>query len=361
MSYRVQIDYEAIAVKCESVCEVAEKQIAELNHMFLDIKNSSQSLDNSQTETLQRLIVEERDSLVGKIKKLKAKAKKVARIGVVQGDSDTLRLNSDDRVDEAAQELQNQVNDLAAKKLIEMRTLYQSLLESSIVEHQKRLKNTANGVVTIPIEIQKLLNSIQDKIERQFTYLAYLKNNTLSGDDLIKAGRELKNESYESRIEKERQKIRSELEAARVEKTAIEKLVTENKSLSEIRSGATEEIIGEKIRQKSLKIIMSAISARGFIVDKKNIKIKRETNEVILVGLKASGEKAEFRVFLDGKFIYDFRGYEGQACQKDIQPFLNDLEEVYGLHFTKTQEIWSNPDKISSMKYQMAKTNTKKR
>ena len=77
--------------------------------------------------------------------------------------------------------------------------------------------------------------------------------------------------------------------------------------------------------------------------------------------LKASGEKAEFRVFMDGKFIYDFRGYEGQACQKDIQPFLNDLEEVYGLHVTKTQEIWSNPDKISSMKYQTVKTNTNKR
>ena len=96
-------------------------------------------------------------------------------------------------------------------------------------------------------------------------------------------------------------------------------------------------------------------------MDKKNIKIKRDTNEVIMVGLKASGEKAEFRVFLDGKFIYDFRGYEGQVCQKDIQPFLNDLEEVYGLHVTKTHEIWSNPDKISSMKYQTVKTNTNKR
>ena len=242
-----------------------------------------------------------------------------------------------------------------------MRTLYQSLLESSIEENQKRLRDKANGVVTIPVEIQKLLDSIQNETERQFTYLAYLKNDTLSGDDLIRAGRELKNETYESRIEKEREKIRRELEAARLEKTIIDKVVTENKTLSEIRSVATEEIVGEKIRQKSLKIIMSAITARGFIVDKKNIKIKRDTNEVILVGLKASGEKAEFHVFLDGKFIYDFRGYEGQACQKDIQPFLNDLEEVYGLHVTKTQEIWSNPDKISSMKYQTVKTNTNKR
>lgn len=361
MSHQVQIDYEAIAIRCESICEVAERQIAELDQILSDIENGSQSLHNSQTETLRQSLVEERDSLAGKIENLKSQAKEVAKKGVVSGDSDRLRLDSADNVDKAAQELQNQVNELAAKRLVEMRALYQSLLENSIEENQKRLRDKANGVVTIPAEIQKLLDSIQDETERQFTYLAYLKNDTLSGDDLIRAGRELKNETYESRIEKEREKIRRELEAARVEKATIDKVVTENKTLSEIRSAATEEIVGEKIRQKSLKIIMSAITARGFIVDKKNIKIKRDTNEVILVGLKASGEKAEFRVLLDGKFIYDFRGYEGQACQKDIQPFLNDLEEVYGLHVTKTQEIWSNPDKISSMKYQTVKTNTNKR
>ena len=116
-----------------------------------------------------------------------------------------------------------------------------------------------------------------------------------------------------------------------------------------MQEAATTEIVGEKVRQKSLKIIMQAIKARGFVVDKNNIKIKRDTNEVIMVAQKASGEKAEFRVFLDGKFIYDFRGYEGQACQKDIGPFMKDLEEVYGVHVTKQTEIWSNPDKISTI------------
>ena len=128
-----------------------------------------------------------------------------------------------------------------------------------------------------------------------------------------------------------------------------------------MRESATTEIVGEKVRQKSLKIIMDAIKQRGFIVDKKNIKINRESNEVVMVALKASGEKAEFRVFLDGRFIYDFRGYEGQACQKDIEPFMKDLEEVYGIHVTKSQEIWSNPDKISTMKYQTFNTNKNRR
>ena len=361
MSHQVQIDYEAIAIRCESICEVAEKQIAELDQMLADIESGSKTLMKSQVVALKQTIEAGRNSLAENINALRMRAKEVAKKGVVSGDSDRLRQNSADNVDKAAQELQNQVNELAAKRLVEMRALYQGLLESSIEENQKRLREKANGVVTIPTEIQKFLDSIQDETERQFTYLAYLKNDTLSGDDLIRAGRELKNETYESRIEKEREKIRRELEAARVEKTTIDKVVTENKPLSEIRSAATEEIVGEKVRQKSLKIIMSAISARGFIVDKKNIKINRDANEVILVGLKASGEKAEFRVFLDGRFVYDFRGYEGQACQKDIQPFLDDLEKVYGIHITKTQEIRSNPDKVSTMKYQAVKTNTNKR
>ena len=110
-----------------------------------------------------------------------------------------------------------------------------------------------------------------------------------------------------------------------------------------------------------MHIIIDAIKKYGFIVDKKNVKIKRDTNEVILVALKASGQKAEFRVFLDGKFMYDFRGYEGQACQKDIEPFMHDLEEVYGIPVTKQIEIWSNPDKISTMKYQAMNTNKNKK
>ena len=361
MSHQVQIDYKAIAIKCESICEVAEKQIAELDQMLADVESGSKTLMESQVVALKQTIEAERDLLIENINALRMRAKEVAKKGVVTGDSDRLRLNPSDNVEKIAQDLQNQINETATKRIVEMRALLQSLIAENIEENERRLRNKANGVVTITADIQKLLDSVPDEVERQFTYLAYLKDDTLSGDTLLKAGIALKNESYESRIEKERDRIRLELEVAKVDKTTIEKVVSDNKSLSEIRTAATEEIVGEKVRQKSLKIIMSAISARGFIVDKKNIKIKRDTNEVILVGLKASGEKAEFRVFLDGRFVYDFRGYEGQACQKDIQPFLDDLEEVYGMHITKTQEIWSNPDKISTMKYQAVKTNSNKR
>ena len=214
--------------------------------------------------------------------------------------------------------------------------------------------------------LKQFLDGIEDETLRQFTYIAYLQNTSLRGEALLEAGRALVGKTYEARLEEERSRIREELKAARVEASTIEEVTkasggTAKEQIAAMQEAATTEIVGEKVRQKSLKIIMQAIKARGFVVDKNNIKIKRDTNEVVLVALKASGEKAEFRVFLDGKFIYDFRGYEGQACQKDIEPFMHDLEEVYGVKVTSQQTIWSNPDKISTMKYQSINTNKNKR
>ena len=343
MSHQVQINYEAIAIQCNSICEVAEKQLNELDRLLAKIESESTQLLNEQTRALQRQILSERESLLEEMKQLRERA-----------DRRTLSSTSE------ATKLQKRVNELASQKIIAFEETLRTLLRDRLQDNQRKLLERSNGVITIDEQTQKLLDGIQDVALRQFVYIAYLKDNTLSGDALLKAGQALMGQTYESRMQEEQVKIRAEMEAARVDKATIDKVVTEGKTIAEIRENATTEIVGEKVRQKSLKIIMDAVQKRGFIVDKKNIKINREKNEVILVALKASGEKAEFKVYLDGRFIYDFRGYEGQACQKDIEPFMKDLEEVYGIHVTKTQEIWRNPDKISTMKYQTFNTNKNK-
>ena len=343
MSHQVQINYEAIAIQCNSICEVAEKQLKELDRLLAEIESESTQLLNEQTRALKRQILSERESLLEEMKQLRERA-----------DRRTLSSTRE------ATNLQKRVNELASQKIIAFEETLRTLLGDKLQDNQRKLLERSNGVITIDAQTQKLLDSIQDVALRQFVYIAYLKDNTLSGDALLKAGQALMGQTYESRIQEEQAKIRAEMEAARVDKATIDKVVTEGKTIVEIRENATTEIVGEKVRQKSLKIIMDAVQKRGFIVDKKNIKINREKNEVILVALKASGEKAEFKVYLDGRFIYDFRGYEGQACQKDIEPFMKDLEEVYGIHVTKTQEIWRNPDKISTMKYQTFNTNKNK-
>jgi len=361
MSHQVQIDYQAIAIQCNSICEVAEKQLKELDEMIATLEETSTQLLNDETNRLKKQIEKERDALLGKIKKVRENANEKALKRICSVDSDSEEYRKRNEAINAARDLQYTVNILASQQLIAFEETLRTLLGDKLQDDYRKLLERSNGVVTISGQIQSLLDSISDVALRQFVYLAYIKDNSLSGEALISAGKELMGKTYKARVEEERAKIRAELESARVEKTVIEKVVDGGKSISEMRESATTEIVGEKVRQKSLKIIMDAIKQRGFIVDKKNIKINRESNEVVMVALKASGEKAEFRVFLDGRFIYDFRGYEGQACQKDIEPFMKDLEEVYGIHVTKSQEIWSNPDKISTMKYQTFNTNKNRR
>lgn len=357
MSHTVQINYQQIAIQCHSICEVAQNQVAELDKMLATLEQSSTRLLNSQTYALRSQIEKERDELVRAIEDVLAKADKDAERGIVSGDSDRLNVNQPRAVITTAEQLKARVNELSSTKLAQMRALLESLLSESIVKNQQRLLDLANGVVRIDEDTESLLSGIADEVLRQYAYIAFVNDSSLRGNALIEAGKALMNESVEERYEKEAELIRAELAAAKIPQETVSKIVSEGKTISEIREVATNEIVGEKIRQKSMKIIMKAITERGFIVDKKNIKINRETNEVTMVALKVSGERATFKVYLDGRFIYDFKGYQGQACQKDIEPFMTALEDVYGMHITATEEIWSNPDKISTMKYQAMNTN----
>lgn len=365
MSHQVKIDYEQIAVQCNSVCEVAESQLKALDALIEKIESNSSTLLNEQTVVLKMQIEKEKVALRKQIEIVRKKAEEDAKRGVVQTNNHDVRYQHMNDSINAANELRRQIDTLASQKMVEYEGLLSTLLLESLQSNYQKLLNQGNGVVTVDDALKQFLDGIKDETLRQFTYIAYLQNTSLRGEALLEAGRALVGKTYETRLEEERSRIREELKAARVEASTIEEVTkastgTAKEQIAAMQEAATAEIVGEKVRQKSLKIIMQAIKARGFVVDKNNIKIKRDTNEVIMVAQKASGEKAEFRVFLDGKFIYDFRGYEGQACQKDIGPFMKDLEEVYGVHVTKQTEIWSNPDKISTMKYQAINTNKNK-
>lgn len=365
MSHQVEIDYRNIAVRCESICEVAETVLQKLDTVLSRLQNTSESLSNDQTKALAERIESEKNKLCKRIGEVRKQAEQDARQGTVKTDSDVLRRQHRSDTVRMAEELRQEADRMQSQSLVEFEGLLNVLLGEKIKDNYQRLLLKANGVVFIPSSVQKILDSIENVMLRNFTYLAYLQDDTLSGEALLEAGRNMATQTYEQRCAAETEKIRAELAAAKLDSKIIESVLRrkgENarESMSAIRSAATQELVGEKIRQKSLKIIIDAVRERGFIVDKKNIKINRETNEVVMIAMKASGEKAQFRIFLDGKFIYDFRGYEGQACQKDIMPFLKDLEEVYGVEIVKQTEIWSNPDKLSTMKHQTLNINRNK-
>lgn len=366
MSVQVQIDYEQIAVRCESVCEAAEAAAAELDGLLEKISANASALQNGESEALEKSIRAEKEAILKRVRAVRAKAEEAAKQGTVHTNNHDARYAKRDEAIEEAERLQGEITALAGERVTEYESLLTALLGERLQDDRRKARERRSGAVTVDAPTQAVLDSVGDEVLRQFTLLAYLGDNTLTGDSLRRAGEELMektvNQTCEARYEEEAERIRRRIAAARADgKNAEKALRAEGKTAKEriiaAQEAATGDIVDEKVRQKSLRIIMKAVQARGFIVDRKNIKINREKNEVTLVALKASGEKAEFRVFLDGKFIYEFRdGYKGQACQKDAGPFLKDLEEVYGVHIKKQTEIWSNPDKISSMKYQTYRT-----
>jgi len=134
-----------------------------------------------------------------------------------------------------------------------------------------------------------------------------------------------------------------------VSEEIIEKVTGGNDPCSplEMMNVATEKILDERLCRSAVQAIIKSISARGFIINKSNIRVIKETNTVNIIALKPGGQKAEFSIDLNGKFSYKFDGYEGRACEKDIEPLENDLESVYGIKIKNRKTVWSNPDKLN--------------
>lgn len=369
MSHAVRIDYQGISIQCQSICEMASSQLCKLDKMLDEIERGSTRLLNSQTEALRKEISKTKQKLQTKIDSVIQQARRNASQGTVVVDSDFMGRHSNAYgvVDEA-RELEEMVARLSDTKIVEFESLLNQLLGNHLEEQNEKLKDLASGRVRINVAVQQKINEIDDEIVRQYVYLAWVEHQDESFERLYSIAMAAKNKAdmqqYEKTEKTKIDEIKTELRAEKIDEATIERVVTTSEGtakerIQKVREQANAEIVGEKVRKESVKVIVKAIKNRGFVVDAKSIKIDRANNQVIIVAMKPSGAKAEFKVFLDGKFEYRFDGYEGQACQKDIQPFMLDLEEVYGIKVTNKTELWAgNPDKNSTMKYQTVNHNS---
>jgi hypothetical protein len=337
--------------------------------MLDEIENSSKRLLNSQTEALRKEIIKTKQKLQAKIDSVIQQARRNASRGTVVVDSDFMgkHANAYGVIDEA-KELEKMVARLSDTKIVEFESLLNQLLGNKLESQNERLKDLASGKLSINIEVQRKIEEIEDEIVKQYVYLAWVDHPDESFDRLYTIAMSVKDladrKQYEITEKAKIEEIKIELREEKIDETTIDRITsvsngTAKERIQRVREQANTKIVDEKVRKESVKIIVKSIKNRGFVVDAKSINIDRANNQVIIVAMKPSGAKAEFKVFLDGKFEYCFNGYEGQACQKDIQPFMQDLEEVYGIKVMNQTELWGgNPDKNSTIKYQTVNHNS---
>jgi len=352
MSHAATINYEALSITARATCEQALKQLCKIDALLARIKETASSLQTERVRSYEMFLKKEQAKITSEINKVIGKANSKVR---------------DASIANNASNLSRIVDDLTSYRLNAMEDLINDELINAANQLQDNRRNADAGILSINQNIIKQLETIVDFMLRESIYQVAIQSehHKKSWKELQALGIERLNNQITASVTNHKEQIvlelKRELKEAKVDDKTIKEItnnkITSASDIANMRTKATSEIISENVRKETLKTIMKTVETRGFIIDKKNIKIDREKDEVKFIAQKVSGERAEFRIYLDGKFIYKFDGYEGQACQKDIEPFMNDLADIYDIKVVKQVDNWSNPDKITSMKYQTVNKN----
>ncbi len=96
----------------------------------------------------------------------------------------------------------------------------------------------------------------------------------------------------------------------------------------------------EEVRKEMVKAVYKSLQDAGFTV--LNPIIQKDV--VLVQAWRPSGNKANFRINLNGSVHYEFNNYKGKRCKEDMRKVLPKLSEIYGVNLSEERIIWENPD-----------------
>ncbi len=358
MSQQVTVDYQGISIQVQAKCDTAVHSLCQIDKVLDRIHRTADKLETSKVKEYEEYLQKSKETIKEKIEAFKKTLEKYKEVKAYSVDNHQLDyqqfINFTNQVHAESTQFTNIVNELTGSKLAVIdQMIDEGLLNAGKATTQVML-DKSNGVVSISSDILSKINSIDDVSLRELAYKEVLKNDKLSFDEVLNNAKSEYDILLGKKTESVIQEYKEELKTKGISAEALDKAT----SIDEANTIANEAITDETVRKETLKVIIKAIKDRGFIVDtKKNLKIDKERNIVKLVALKASGQMAEFEIQLNGKFMYHFDEYEGQACKKDIEPFLEDLKNIYDINILHEEVTWENPDKIQTKKYQYINKN----
>ena len=360
MSQKVMIDYQGMSIEVKAKCDTAINSLCKIDKVLDRIAKTADELETSKIKEYKSYLIDSKLKIKKEIENLKLTLEKYNEASAYFIDDMRFEYqefkNITAKLENESDRLVGVVNDLTGAKLAMIDQMIDEELLNAGEKTRQLLLNKMSGFINLSKDMVERINGIEDIALRELVYRECLKeenkNNTYD-ENFLKA-----QEEYEFILgKKTRQVIADYKEELKSRGISTDELDNVN-SISEATVVANKAITDEQIRKETLKIIIEAIKARGFIIDtKNNLKIDKKRNIVRLVALKASGQRGEFEIYLNGKFMYHFDEYEGNACRDDVAPFLEDLEKIYGISITHKDIIFENPDKIQTQKYQYVNKN----
>ncbi len=234
------------------------------------------------------------------------------------------------------------VQQLAAKDLQEIRTtLAQTSLRITSIpeEANEELKKT-----------QKHLNSVIAKAEttvkKWSKQQAQAKARLQAVQQTLQAEKQSANKGGQDTLVKAEQQITQA--ASLYRQGQYEEMASLCKQAGDLIEKSGQESFDESVRKEVVKGLLTTLTSMGFAVEPPRLQAKDNTAGVVtLSGRMPSGKKAKFEVNLDGRMNFDFDGYEGRACGKDLEKINHTLQEQFAVKLSGSQITWKNPDKIA--------------
>ena len=113
-------------------------------------------------------------------------------------------------------------------------------------------------------------------------------------------------------------------------------------------SQASEKEFDETVRKEVVHGLLTTLTQMGFVVQPPYLEGEEEAGQTVrLSGKLPSGKMAAFNVYLDGRMDFDFDGYEGKACAKELEKIDTMLNQQFSIQLGENQITWKNPDRIA--------------
>ncbi len=343
MSHSVLIDYRNMKGQALGQCKVLCSKLCDVEKALDFLEESSKSIISEKALKYKEYLLSIKKELTLNLKNIESGIENVKDFAY----------DYENNIIPSTNDISFNINDLE-RNLTLMYSLVNSDLSNSVQESNQKLDEELRFGTSLNTSLITQIELVSDFTLREYMYLEAIKktNNSLIFEEIQQlAFNKMNNIITKNNIDNKDTIIK---EAKVIMKDLPDDVVEEviKQDISIVKEKAYDAIVSEEVRKDTIKTIRKIITSRGFVVSNNSIKIDRIKNIVNMVGIKANGERAAFTVNMEGQFTYKFDNYEGQACQKDIQPFMDDLENLYNIKVDKKKEIWSNPDKLTKKTYQ---------
>ena len=355
MSRKVTVSFEALDLVNQVTCEYAIESLSKIDEMVRHLDEISNEIGKDKCSEYRKYLLAQRERIRRKMAKVRAPFEEYRHLKTKKFDLD---INYGNKRSKELAGIYNELeeinydieSDILNYTCVDIQLIY-SLLENGIyndgLEQVEKALET-NPRMNIPDMIKKIekAKEIKDVLLRELVYRELLKPASMytKFENIVGKAERRISKLLVKGIEETKKECKRMEEENNIDAQFTNEYYTGEGIVEDMYVETIRRIIEERTRNATIKAIVKAIRETGFVIDSKNsIKIDRRRNVVKMLAKKPSGQLAEFEVQLDGKFMYHFEGYEGGTCSNDIEPFLQVLEDIYGIHIVKEKVHYDEP------------------